>query len=177
MELRDVYTRDGFMTGRVWEQGTPRTRGDYYSHAVIILRTRSGKYPLAQRSLDNEYFPGRWDVTGGGVRHGESPIEGAVREAREELGITADPSECRPIYSFILDYEDGTGSLVTVYGCTIPDGLEYTIDKSEVNAVREVGFQEFHDSVMYNKDSGFGTALKRFEDSFDRAAPFQRRTL
>lgn len=166
MELRDVYTRDGFPTGRVWKQGTPRTPGDYYSHAVIILRTKSGLYPLAQRSLTDKYFPGMWDVTGGGVRHGESPIEGAVREAREELGVAVDPAKCRPVYSFILDYEDGTGSLVTVYGAEIEDETVYTIDPGEVNAVRNVPFAEFLDAVMYNKEEGFGTALTRFEQSF-----------
>ena len=162
-EYRDVYTRDGCPTGRVWRQGTPRTPGDYYPHAIVILRTAEGLYPLAQRALDSRYFPGEWDVTGGGVDHGETPLEGGIREVREELGVTVPPERCRLIHRYRLDYENGTGSHVYVFGAVIDPPEAYDIDRKEVNAVREVPFDAFLRAVMYNKDEDFARALTAFE--------------
>ncbi|HEV7307615.1 NUDIX hydrolase [Ensifer sp.] len=37
-------------------------------------------------------FPGMWDLPGGGREDGESPIECAIRETREEFDIAVDPA-------------------------------------------------------------------------------------
>ncbi len=37
-------------------------------------------------------FPGMWDLPGGGREEDETPIECAIRETREEFGISIDPS-------------------------------------------------------------------------------------
>ncbi len=41
---------------------------------------------VQQRALKARYYAGKWDMTGGGVRAGETPVEAAVRELSEELG-------------------------------------------------------------------------------------------
>jgi ADP-ribose pyrophosphatase YjhB (NUDIX family) len=51
--------------------------------AVIV---RDGRVLLARRA--KAPFLGYWEVPGGFVERGEHPTEAAVREAREELGIT-----------------------------------------------------------------------------------------
>ena len=165
-ELRDVFTKDGTPTGRTWKQGTKRTNGDYYLHAVVILRTPDGRYPLAQRMPDDDYFPGMWDVTGGGVRAGETPAQGGAREVREELGVSVDPDKLVFLNRYRLDYEDGTGSHVFMFGAVFNSPGVYSYDPKEVNAVIEVRFDEFIKTVMYNKDAAFARALTEFEDSF-----------
>lgn len=37
--------------------------------------------------------PGRWSLPGGGIHRGESAVDGAVRELREETGVVVRPSE------------------------------------------------------------------------------------
>ncbi|MGD9476712.1 NUDIX domain-containing protein [Shinella sp. G-2] len=37
-------------------------------------------------------FPGMWDLPGGGREEDETPAECAIRETREEFGISIDPS-------------------------------------------------------------------------------------
>ena len=166
-EYRDVFTRDGVPTGEVREKHAASRPGDYFLHAIDILRCRDGRYILQQRSLKARYYPGRWDVTGGGVDSGETPLQAGIREAREELGLEINPEDMREIYRYYADWEDGSGLILFVFGCSVdlpPTG--FVLHPMEVNDVRLVAFQEFYDAVMFNKDEGFGQALREFEASF-----------
>ncbi len=51
-----------------------------------ILIVRGNQVLLARRGVDP--FKGKYDVVGGFLRYGEDPITGALREAREETGLT-----------------------------------------------------------------------------------------
>ena len=163
-EYRDVHTRDGAATGEVREKHAPRRAGDYFLHAIDILRLRRGGYILQQRSLKARYFPGVWDVTGGGVRSGETPLQAGIREAREELGLILCAEDMREIYSYRIDWDDGTGLFITVFGCIAdlpPGGL--VPDPAEVNAVRIVSFDEYLRAVASNKDEAYRRAILDFE--------------
>ena len=54
---------------------------------------------MSLRSDKKRWCPGMWEATGGAVDHGESSLEGAVREVREELGIELNPKEGKLIRS------------------------------------------------------------------------------
>lgn len=43
---------------------------------------------ILKRSATDDWKPGWWDLPGGHLDGGETPIEGAEREAREESGLT-----------------------------------------------------------------------------------------
>lgn len=42
---------------------------------------------------------GRWGLPGGGLRRGEQPIEGVVRETAEEIGVQLQPSQLQSLAS------------------------------------------------------------------------------
>jgi 8-oxo-dGTP pyrophosphatase MutT (NUDIX family) len=46
------------------------------------------------------------------AHEGEGPIEAAIREAKEELGITLDPSECRYLFTVAEQVALNNGSYV-----------------------------------------------------------------
>ena len=113
------------------------------------------------------YYAGVWDVTGGGVKSGETPMEAGIREAREELGLVIRAEDMREIHRYYADWDDGSGLILFVFGCTVDlpeEGLRP--DEFEVNDVRLVSFEEYYDAVMFNKDEAFGRALRAFEGSF-----------
>ena len=57
----------------------------------ILVRHTDGDYLLMHRSPDKSVFPGYLEATaGGGVMKGETPLQGAFRELKEETGIVAD---------------------------------------------------------------------------------------
>lgn len=52
---------------------------------------------LTQRHADLPHHGGQISLPGGGLHSGESPVEGALREAQEEIGL--DPSDVRVVGS------------------------------------------------------------------------------
>lgn len=56
----------------------------------MLVRDPAGRIYLHRRSETKDWCPGHWDAAAGGVIVvGEVPVESAVRELGEELGITA----------------------------------------------------------------------------------------
>lgn len=172
MEYVDVFLRDGTPTGRVIPKHGEDHPGDYFKHAIIIMKCADspapgageGQYIMQQRSLKARYSAGCWDVTGGGVTAGETPEEAAVREAMEEVGVSANVEDLVLYHKYYADWDDGTGLIFYMFACRVEvpaEGLVY--NEREVNDVKIVGFQEFYNNVMHNKDEAFGEALKRIE--------------
>ena len=110
MEYRSVCRRDGTATGEIAEKHAPRRPGDYFRHVVLVLKTKDspppgqgeGLYIVQQRSLKARYFAGKWEVTGGGVQAGETPVQAAIREAKEELHLSISPDELIHAYDYTI---------------------------------------------------------------------------
>ena len=165
MEMRRVYTKDGIFTGRIEEKHAPMQPGDYFSHAIIILKTNDGRYIMQQRSLKARHCPGKWDVTGGGVSADETGAQAAAREAYEELGVKVDAGSLRHFLTEVLTWESGVnGIIVDTYAARadIPEN-GFRIAEREVNDVKVVDFAEFLENVMYNKTEVFREALIRID--------------
>ena len=63
---------------------------------AVALTDRTGRVLVAQRPPGKEHA-GLWEFPGGKVEPGESPEAALVRELREELGVTVDPSALEPL--------------------------------------------------------------------------------
>ncbi|MEU7894042.1 2'-5' RNA ligase family protein [Nonomuraea sp. NPDC049152] len=59
---------------------------------VHVLLVRDGKLLLGRRA-NTGYADGLWHLPSGHLEAGESAVEGAVREAREEVGVAIDPAD------------------------------------------------------------------------------------
>lgn len=58
---------------------------------------QQGQYLLSQRHPKKQY-PLYWECTGGSVFSGETSLQGAIREVKEELGILLTPGSEKLIY-------------------------------------------------------------------------------
>ena len=163
MEMRDVFRRDGTFTGMVIEDKTPMQKGWYLSHTIIIMKTDDG-YIMQQRAPWLRHSPGMWDVTGGGVSAGETSAAAAAREAFEELGVTVDPSTLRLMLTEVTEWGEDYGMICDVYAArvSVPEG-GFVVAEREVSGVKIVSFEEFIDTVTYNKTEEFRRMLERVE--------------
>ena len=93
MEMFDIRTPEGVLTGEVKERSAVHRDGDWHGTAHIwLVRQNGGKTEvlLQKRSSRKETFPGCYDVScAGHLSAGDSFVEGALRELEEELGLEA----------------------------------------------------------------------------------------
>lgn len=102
MELWDAYYADGTPAGRDLVRDEPIPEGLYHMVAEIVVRHEDGSHLLMQRDPAKKVYPGLYEASaGGGVIKGETALEGAFRELREETGIIADVLE--PIYKVVQE--------------------------------------------------------------------------
>lgn len=85
-ELWDIYDKERRLTGRTVERGKPMSQDEYHIVVEAIIRNSKGEFLISKRSA-NKHFPLMWEFTGGSVLAGESSLDGAIREAEEELGV------------------------------------------------------------------------------------------
>jgi 8-oxo-dGTP diphosphatase len=64
---------------------------------------RDGRVLVARRS-EQQHLAGAWEFPGGKIAAGEEPLDAALRELREETGLTAGDAE--PLLVFVHDYPD-----------------------------------------------------------------------
>lgn len=102
MELWDAYDRDGNKLGFNLVRDDPFPDGVYHLVCDVVVWHLDGTFLLMQRALDKKGWPGMFEVgAGGSALKGETPLQGALRELREETGIAG--TDLKQIYHIVKD--------------------------------------------------------------------------
>ena len=101
MELWDLYNEHRELTGRDHIRGEEVPQGFYHLVVHIWIRNSKGEYLISQRSADRPVYPLMWECVGGSVTKGEDSLTGALRETKEEVGLTLSPEDGKLVYSVV----------------------------------------------------------------------------
>lgn len=101
MELWDLYNERRELTGRDHIRGEEVPQGFYHLVVHIWIRNSKGEYLISQRSADRPTSPLMWECVGGSVIKGEESLTGALRETKEEVGLTLSPEDGKLVYSVV----------------------------------------------------------------------------
>ncbi|QSX07355.1 NUDIX domain-containing protein [Sedimentibacter sp. zth1] len=85
-ELWDLYDKQRNKTNLTLRRGQPILNGLYHLVVSIWVCNSKGQYLMSQRHPEKNY-PEYWECTGGSVLAGETSLQGAIREVKEELGV------------------------------------------------------------------------------------------
>lgn len=151
MEIFDVVDEYGQPTGETVERTEAHARGIRHRTAHIwVVRERDGvtEVLLQKRSADKDSFPGRFDTSSSGHIHaGDEPLESALRELEEEIGISASAEQLHFAGTFRIQYEkefygklfrDNEISFVYIYREPV-DSSSLRLQEEEVEAVEWFG--------------------------------------
>jgi 8-oxo-dGTP pyrophosphatase MutT (NUDIX family) len=105
---------------------------------------------LTQRTAALRAHAGQIAFPGGRIEDGEAPVEAALREAREEVGL--DPADVEPI-AFLDAYRTTTGFRVVPVLALLRAPLALAPDPAEVDEVFEVPLAFLMDPANHRTDS------------------------
>lgn len=148
MERFDICNESGLPTGKTIDRESAHREGILHRTAhVWIARQNAGIWQvlLQKRSMNKDSFPGLYDTSSAGhIPAGEEPLDSAIRELAEELGIHAVPSDLAFAGTFRIQFEKTfhghlfrDNEFANVYVYTQPVQTEQlTLQESEVSEVR-----------------------------------------
>ena len=88
MEIWDLYNERRELIGREHIRGEEIPEGCYHLVVHVWIRNSQGEYLISQRSADRPMHPLKWECVGGSVLKGEDSLSGALRETKEEVGLS-----------------------------------------------------------------------------------------
>lgn len=163
MELLDVVDEAGRPTGAVVERETAHREGIRHrtSH-VWIFRRRGGRVQvlLQKRSDEKDSYPGCYDISSAGhIPAGADFVPSALRELREELGVTVQPEQLlycgQRRFRFEADFHGRRfrdNQVSNIYALWLDrEETGFALQKEEVSAVRWMDFFECMDAVRENR--------------------------
>ena len=148
MELWDLYDVNMRPLGRTRVRGTGMEPGTYHIGVDVWIINSKGEILLTLRAPEKHDLPNEWENTCGSAVAGETPIQGAMRELREETGIVAGPEDLRPfarrttgdthLFTYLLRRDVPLDSLTFQPGETV-DAMYVTAKQLDEMVARPVG--------------------------------------
>ncbi len=158
-EYIDVATKTGQLTGVKELKSVIHNNGLYHHTSHIWFYSRNREILLAQRSRKKLICPLLWDVSvAGHIDAGETPTQGAIREIKEEIGVSVTESDLKLIGVFPCFQSYSNGITDNEFHNTFISELkvplsELTPQEGEVEALKLVSFANFEiilDSIGEN---------------------------
>lgn len=134
----------------------------------LILRPRDGSYDLLMaRRAEGKYMGGTWQLISGGLEKDETAWEGALREMREETGLS--PNEFYRLSTLTQFYRPDNDSLNTApMFCAIVDPAAQVVINPEHTHFEWVPIAEAPSRLMWPSDRA---ALQEVTDILLANAP------
>lgn len=93
MEQWDLYDENRNLLPQKVFRGEAVPEGCYCLAVSVWVFNTQGEILLTLRSSQKESWAGYWENTGGAATTGETSLQAAIRELREETGIIADKNQ------------------------------------------------------------------------------------
>ena len=156
MEIWDLYDENGGLTGKDHIRGEKIPEGYFHLVVHVWIKNSKGEYHIAQRAADRPTFPLMWECVGGSVTKGENGLQGAVREAKEEVGVDLLPADGKLVFSkvrkhfndiievWLFDYD---GDIDHKNATTAEVAQTAWLNRNEIKALFDQG--KFVDTLEY----------------------------
>ena len=106
MEIWDLYDRERNNIGE-HIRGEELPENGFHLVVHIWIKNSKGQYLISQRSESRKSHPLMWECCGGSVFKGENSLNGALREVKEEVGLTLSPDDGKIVFSKVRDFVNG----------------------------------------------------------------------
>jgi len=156
-ELIDVLDTHGIPTGESILKSQAHLEGIFHATVDIWFYTKTGKVLIQQRGKSKKTFPLLWDISvAGHVGAGETIDNGAIREIKEEIGLTVTKNDLQRIGVFKAIRKHSETLIDCEFHHTYLAELKIPLhqlekQKSEVNALNLIPISAFETFVTSDK--------------------------
>jgi isopentenyldiphosphate isomerase len=156
-EYIDIVDKEGKPIGRSVPKSEIHKLGYHHHTAHLWIFNAQGDILLQQRSASKQIHPLLWDVSvAGHIDAGETPKQGAIREAKEEIGLSITENELQPVgvYKRFQTFPNGIidNEFHNAFITKTSAGLEdMTPQKEEVEALKFVSLNEFRNLLEHSE--------------------------
>ena len=107
---------------------------------VILINSQN---EIAMAKVKRGFFSGHWTLPGGFVDYAEHPVEGAVREVKEELGVSVEIDEKNIVQiAERIFTSEGIQFLSFTYKCHIEGDVQFNPKADEIEEARWFSMQQ-----------------------------------
>ena len=158
-EYIDLLNEAGEPTGTTCLKSEAHKKGLFHASAHIWIINNKKEVLIQKRASNKDTFPNLWDVSvAGHISAGEKPIISAIREVKEEIGLSIEQNDLNFIGTFkkriqhykdLIDYE-----LHHIYICTNNfDVNSLKIQTEEVSEIKSINIQSLIKAVNSKKNN------------------------
>lgn len=168
MEYIDIVDENNNLTGKIKEKQRAHEDGNFHRTAHVWIINDKNELLLQKRSATKKSHPNCWDISGAGhIRVGETVIEGAIRELKEELGVEASESDLNYIATIksTKNLKNMEFGYVYLLRCN-KKVEEYIFEDKEVSEVKYVYFEEL-EKMVKEKAEGLLLHQEEFKKLFE----------
>ena len=111
--------------------------------AIALIRDDNGEgaYVLTRRTPKLSSHAGQFALPGGRIDQGETPIQGALRELREEVDLSLEPDA---VMGVLDDYQTQSGYLITPIVVWAGLNAQLRANPDEVARIHRITFRELN---------------------------------
>ena len=106
-EIWDLYNEKRELIGKDHVRGEQLPTDGYHLVVHVWIRNSKGEYLISQRSANRPTYPLMWECVGGSVVKGEDSLLGAIREAKEEVGVALEPDKGQVLFTKVRKIIEG----------------------------------------------------------------------
>ena len=164
MEYIDIFDENNNPTGIIKEKEQAHLEGNFHRSVHIWIINNKKEILLQRRSPNKKNHPNKWDISSAGhIRTGESSIEGAKREAYEELEINIEEKGLEFIGINKSDKPHNKEFQYIYLYRTNKEESDYTFNDGEVAYVKYIPYIEFKKMVKTKSDEFHYTTKEEYD--------------
>ena len=159
MELLDVVDENNNLIGKTEDRELIHQKGLYHREVGIWIMNEKGEILVQKRSANKKQAPNKWGVTAGHVDAGQEPIEVAIREVLEEIGLELSKEDIEFLfvvkkYKKFSDTQYNNNFQCIYFTKTNREISEYIIQEEELSEVKYISIEEL-EKIIENKDEKY----------------------
>lgn len=149
MEYWDLYDKNKNKINKTVKRGDTLKEGEFHLVANAWVKNSKGEFLISQRAAHRSHSL-MWECTGGSAVCGETSLDAAVRELKEELNVDVLKEKGKYIGS-TLRYYPNCDDILEVWLFSKDVDINSVKIQEEVNDVKWATSQEIHNLCENNK--------------------------